>query len=340
MSPDQLQVTYQQINPFLPVLAGVLALAIMVPFIWALARAARSLTLDRCIVPAVALAVTALGAGALYTSFVKVSELAQSWLPGSIIDGAIGVFTVIALAKARKGERVVWVDVLQWALIAVTVVANAWGEKNLALVLLHGCQPIVWKASVAGLKALILDRAGVAIAERIPPLRWVQAPVGTFHIWRWLTLGRVGSYAEALELDHEVAALAIVGRYEAGEATARDEVLYRRLAGRSLVAPPEAAAPPVDSGLPTPQPVARRRPPARTGRARHPRAARAAAVDLELVARMRETAAQRGHAPVDLSQRAWLEVLKAQPEGGVHISKVAAALRHIEEEARDPITAT
>jgi hypothetical protein len=77
--------------------------------------------------------------------------------------------------------------------------------------------------------------------------------------------------------------------------------------------------------------------PARRPRSRHPRTStRPAAVDLELVERLRRTAAEREIAPGDLSQRGWLDVLKAQPAGGVHISKVAAALRHIEETSDAP----
>lgn len=201
------------------------------------ARAARSrLTLDRCVVPAVAVAVALLGAGALYTSLAKVSTLAGTWLPGVLVDGAIGVFTVITLAKAKRGLAAPrWMERLQWLLILCTVVANAWDESNVALQLLHGAQPILWKAAVAGLKSLIVDQAGAKTIERIPAMRWALAPIGTFRLWRAMVLGQIASYAAAVEIDNQRLEAEILADHLADRAVSpHQQVLYRTLTGRRL----------------------------------------------------------------------------------------------------------
>lgn len=225
----------------LPYLAGVGALGATALAGWRAATRSRRrrLTFDRLVIPVVSLVVVVGGAGALYTSLAKVTNLAGTWLPGLLIDGFLGVFTVISVAKARRGKRVVWIDRLQWVLILVTVVANAWGEANPALMLLHGCQPILWKGAVAGLKALLLDDADVQLEDRIPAMRWVLAPGSTFQLWRWITLGRIPSYKAAVDLEND-ALLAVIAEDE--DRSPIDLELYAVLAGERLAGEPVSAA--------------------------------------------------------------------------------------------------
>lgn len=356
MSFDQLQLTYQQIAPVGPYLigaAGLLMLVALARLVAPRGRAARGrLSFDRCVIPLVGTAVVALGAGSLYTSFVKVSELAGTPLPGLLIDGAIGVFTVIEITLARKGKRLVWMARLQWLLIGCTVVANAWGEPNVALMLLHGCQPVLWKASVAGLKALILDQAAIVIDDRIPARRWLQSPVGTFWIWRWIVLGRVATYSDALVLDGQIAALRLESK--GWDACPREKVLYQALTGQEIpvtiewppsgvqlaartapvpaIAEPALELQPAESVPPAPPAITRRPTQPRKPRSRHRRqSARVPDVDLDVVGRVRQAVDTLGVPVVDATRDQVLEHLRATPEGGVHATKVGAALRHLRE---------
>lgn len=163
---------------------------------------------------AVGLLTGGLAAGTFATSFVKVSEWAKSPWPGLFIDASIVVFVAMQLILEPRGKRVPLMNWAQWALLGVTMLANAQGEDDLAHSVLHASQPALLKIAVTGLKALILADAGVEILDRVPLRRWLRDPFGARWISRQIVLGRVSSYADAVQLDNRVAMRDVERRVE------------------------------------------------------------------------------------------------------------------------------
>lgn len=293
------------------------------------------------VVPAALVGVVLLGVGGFYGSFRNVTAIAAlhhmdtPWLVPAVVDGAIAMFTLLDLGLTQQRKRVAWLHWVEWALVAVTVVLNVSGAADAFDVAAHSTLPLLWVAAVAATKATMAAQVAES-SDRIPVRRWLCAPWPTLRLWRRMSVWGIVSYESGLDLERRRVLARIEDRHGSlTGAPARQRELYRLIAAAAGI--DLDTAPPVAELAPAPATPARtaspRQPgPARRPRTRHPRpSTRAVDVDLDLVARIRTAAETEGIVPADRSQRAWLDHLRNQPQGGAHWSKVAAALRHLEE---------
>ena len=144
-------------------------------------------------------------------SFETVSHLATAHrMPGWPVlyplglDVAILAMTIEArhLIRLRKSDAVP--RVIAWLLTGATVYANVHGSAphDWTGRALHAVMPCLW---VVGLE---LTRRRMIAAEverrdKIPPARWLLAPLSTFWLWRWMVLWQITSYSLALAREQE-----------------------------------------------------------------------------------------------------------------------------------------
>lgn len=208
-------------------LAVLAATVVGLVLLLAVYRMLRRANKDTLLVVVVSVLAVAIGGAAFHTSLRKLADLAGAdtlglvaWLPGLGLEGGLAVATLVELSKNAKGKSAPAMAQLSSVLLVVTMVVNALGEDTIGKMLLHGVMPYVWKrGAIGGLKALLLDLSDKDLDEdRLPALRWFQAPYSTFWCWRMKVLGRVPSYAAALAIDTQVAADAVRMDQEAVEA--------------------------------------------------------------------------------------------------------------------------
>jgi hypothetical protein len=208
-------------------LAAPAAVAVGLVLVFLARRRLRRTGNDNLLVVFIGVLAVAIGAAAFHTSLRKLAELAggsevgwAAWLPGLAIEGGLFVATLVELKKNANGKSAPAMAQLSSVLLVVTIIVNASGEDTIGKMLLHGVMPYVWKrAAVGGLKSLLIDLSDKALDEdRLPVVRWFQAPYSTFWCWRQKVLGRVPSYAAALAIDTQVVADAARMRQAAAEA--------------------------------------------------------------------------------------------------------------------------
>ena len=185
--------------------------------------------------------------------------------PGLALEGGLLVATIVELSKNASGRTAPSMRRLTWVLLTVTVLVNASGEDTGAKMLLHGVIPVIWKVgAIGGLKTLLLDLADVTMEDRLPVLRWLQAPVSTAWCWRQRVLGRVPTYEAAMAIDLQVAVRDIdlrAQRAETGQLrrwqrrpSARDLALRDALTNPPAAEPKRRPAPKTPTKTATPVP--------------------------------------------------------------------------------------
>ncbi|MBA9002843.1 DUF2637 domain-containing protein [Thermomonospora cellulosilytica] len=144
-------------------------------------------------------------------SFTTVRDMARPWF-GELawivpVGMDIGIFLLLAWDLLMEYVSLPW-PVLRWVAwtfiggtVAVNVLA-AGGDP--AGIVMHAAMPVLFVTVVEGVRHLIRQWVGLATGtriERIPPARWLLAPVSTGLLWRRMVLWHVTSYQHALDLE-------------------------------------------------------------------------------------------------------------------------------------------
>ena len=128
------------------------------------------------------------------------------WLLPLSIDSGILAYVVLDHLAVTLGARSRWLHSAAWALAAFTVWANAAvsggaGEWRV----IHAAMPALWVLGVEALrftwKRVHEDQA--AKADRIPPGRYLAAPLATARMRRRMWLTAETSYPRAVALEEQ-----------------------------------------------------------------------------------------------------------------------------------------
>jgi hypothetical protein len=300
------------------------------------------------VVPAALVGVVLLGVGGFYGSFRNVAHLAElhhidsPWLVPAVVDGAIAMFTLLDLGLTQQRKRVAWLHWVEWALVVVTVVLNVSGSTDAFGLAAHSSLPLLWVFAVAATKATMAAQVAEK-GERIPLRRWVCAPWPTLRLWRRMSVWGITSYEAGLDLERRRVLARIEDRHGClAGAPARQRELYRLIAAAAGIdvddspETAEAAATPVDSGLPASSPVARRPAQPRRPRRGHRRAERPISADPEVVALVHAACTEMGADPQNTSRDVVLKHMRRDGRSAPHATKVGAALRQLRENPHEP----
>ena len=155
----------------------------------------------------VGLATLVLGVIGLLNSFAAVADAARgsfgalAWTVPLAIDIGILVFSALDLVLARLDLRVVWLRLVPWSLVGVTVYLNIADERTWFGRIAHAALPAMWVVAVEIATHAVRIRAGLVSARRMDRIRrsrWLLAPLATTALWRRMVLWEVRSYPDAL----------------------------------------------------------------------------------------------------------------------------------------------
>ncbi|WP_176611549.1 DUF2637 domain-containing protein [Actinomadura sp. WMMB 499] len=145
-------------------------------------------------------------------SFATVREMAEphfgelAWIVPVGMD--VGILILLAWDLLMEYLDLPW-PVLRWvawAYIAGTVLVNiAAAGGDLAGSVMNAAMPMLFITVVEGVRHLIRRWVGLSSVrrvERVPPARWMLAPVSSLLLWRRMVLWHITGYQQGLELEY------------------------------------------------------------------------------------------------------------------------------------------
>ncbi|MEQ7011199.1 DUF2637 domain-containing protein [Actinopolymorpha sp. B17G11] len=282
-----------------------------------------------------------LGLIGLVNSFHSVAAAAESsfgrlaFTVPLAIDIGILVFSALDLVLAKLDMRIVWLRLLPWSLVAVTIYLNVEAESTWFGRIAHAVLPGLWVVAVEVGTYAVRRWVGLGSPSRMDRIRcsrWLLAPLPTALLWRRMVLWEIRSYPDALarERDRLLAKTRLQDTYGwlgwRWQASRRERALYRlgELAPDATTAVVTAPAPVTVPARSEPTRKSTRRTGRKTARSR-----RTNKPDVtELVPAARTAAARIADRGEDLNRKTLAAQLRTDGQQ-VGNAKLGALLEHL-----------